>query len=124
MTGEIKIPFAFNRTPDESFMLQIDIEHLVFSKFENEEFKKLNVPEINLAPKEPEQILNFIIDDSTSIVSYLHFNQVVKTDGLKYWFTALNYDKQNHVLSGYLNLAVSVEDLYTTRITFNSFFED
>jgi hypothetical protein len=123
MTGEIKIPFAFDKTEDLSPSLQIKIEHLVFNKFEDAELKKLNVPEKSFGTSK-NIFFEFIINDSTNIESSLEFSQPVKTEGLKYWFTDLNYDKQNRVLSGYFHLAISVQDLYTTRITFTSEYGD
>ena len=119
MTGEIKIPFAFAKKQDFNHMLQIKIEHLAFNKFENEELKKLNLPKEILGTETDLQSLTFQMDDSSAIEGSLYFNQTLKTNGLKYWFTDLNFDKPNNVLCGYLHFAVSVQDLYTTRITFS-----
>ena len=124
LSGEIKIPFAFEKTENYSPELHIKVEHLVFNKFENEELKKFEVPAKALDSKQLKQELVFFVDDSSHIEGNLQFNQILKTDALKYWFTDLNYDKQLHVLSGYLHYAVSVQDLYTTKITFSSVYED
>lgn len=118
MTGEIKIPFAFLKKVDFNHMLQVRVEHLVFNKFENETLKKIKLPTEPLGTKEDFQSLIFQIDDTTSFKGTLYFNQILKTNGLKYWFSDLNYDKQSSVLSGYFHFAVSVQDLYTTKITF------
>lgn len=124
MTGEIKIPFAFDKTENANPALVIKVEHLVFNKFENAELKKFELPEKNFGTKENYAAFTFQMDDRTMIEGGLQFNQILKTDALKYWFTDLNYDKQLHVLSGYLHYAVSVQDLYTTKITFSSAYEN
>ena len=124
MSGEIKIPFAFDLAQDLSVTPQIKVEHLVFNKFENAEFKKFELPDKNFGTKENYVACLFQMDDSTTIKSDLRFNQILKTDALKYWFTDLNYDKQNHVLSGYLHYAISVQDLYATKITFSTVYEN
>jgi hypothetical protein len=119
MTGTVKIPFAFD-TKNLSAPGQIKVDHLVFNRFKNEEMKKIETPEKYLTSKENNQAINFLDCDTSVLRCSLSFNQVLMTDALKYWFSSVNYDKQNKILSGYLNIATSVDDLYTTKITFHS----
>jgi hypothetical protein len=43
----------------------------------------------------------------------LSFTNPILTGGLRYWFSDVNWDEQNHLLSGYFNVGTSVRDLYT-----------
>ncbi len=116
-TGIIKIPFLMI-VDDSSKIHRILIDHLVFNNFDNEAFKSLQVPDGNFGTSELLEQVNFVHEDSTVLRAEIIFNQVLKTDALKYWFTNLNYDKPNKRLSGFFHFAVSARDLYTTRITF------
>ena len=118
MTGEISIPFAYDINHEKPVHPKIKIEHLVFDKFENKELEKLGLPSITLDAKTSEQSAEFVADDSTSFLCKIKFNEPLLTDGLKYWFSDLNLDKENNMLTGYFHLAISVDQLYTTRITF------
>ncbi|HLP19541.1 MAG TPA: hypothetical protein VK174_04540 [Chitinophagales bacterium] len=124
MTGQISIPFAYEvddqaETDDANPLYKIKVEHLVFNKFVDAGFKSLAVPDSAFAavPAGP-----FQIQDNRQGTYYfaIEFNTPIKSNNLKYWFSDLNLDKQNHILSGYFNFATSVQDLYTTRITFGS----
>ena len=48
----------------------------------------------------------------------VELSQSLMTEGLKFWFSDLNLDKQNHIISGNFHLATSVMDLYTAKIIF------
>ena len=37
--------------------------------------------------------------------------------GLRYWFSDVNWDEKDHILSGYINMATSVQDVYTVKVT-------
>lgn len=124
MSGEIKIPFAFF-VFNSYTTFPIKIEHLVFNKFENGEMEKFELPPNTFGTKSSHDVY-FQIGDSTGVRvnASLQFNQILETEALKYWFTDLNYDRQSNILSGYFHFAVSVEDLYTTRITFGAIYPD
>lgn len=117
MTGQIKIPFAF-RTGESEQSPEIKIEHLVFNKFRDDQMSKMSLPANLLSTKDNNQSINFSDDDCSIMKCAITFDKSITTDGIKYWFSDLNYDKLGKIVSGYFNLAVSVEDLYTTRITF------
>ena len=48
----------------------------------------------------------------------------MNTEGLKIWMTKINLDEANQSISGYLNIATSVEDVYTARIIFRSKWQE
>lgn len=71
-----------------------------------------------------DDVLAFVVNDSIKFSGLLRFNHIIETDALKYWFTDLNFDMANSLLTGYMHFAVSVQDLYTTKIKFSSFYEE
>jgi hypothetical protein len=122
MTGSIKLPFVIDLK--EGAALDIFAEHLVFNKFQDKELAKLNLPENSFNPRKKEVDISFTENGVEITSAKVRFNSAMPTDGLKYWFSDVNFDKQNQVLSGYFHLATSVTDLYTTRITFNTAYEN
>jgi hypothetical protein len=119
MTGTISIPFAFDYKMDYNEHFQIDIEHLVFNKFIDSNVVQFNPSENTFLPNVSSHEFTFVDDKNLSVNGLIKFNNILLTKGLKYWFSDLNADEETHVLSGYLNLAVSAQDLYTTRIKFS-----
>lgn len=118
MVGSITLPFAYQIKGDAQTELQVNVEHLVFNKFMDKEMPKLNVPDNAIGTKESSKAISFEIAGAAPVKGLINFKDVLVTDGLKYWFSNLNYDATNHILSGYLNMATAVKDLYTTKITF------
>jgi hypothetical protein len=54
---------------------------------------------------------DFAFDDPElkgKVIQYITSNPI-KKEGLKTWFSELNLDKQANLLSGYLNIGVSVD---------------
>jgi hypothetical protein len=113
MTGNICIPFAFN----EASAFVIDIEHLVMNQFLEEGLKTSAETASKFGPSQKQQIVTVEGRDFSKTIA-INFINPIKTEGLKYWISQLNYDPQTKVISGYLNYAVSVMDLYTCRIRF------
>ncbi len=118
MTGQIKIPFVFRL---DHAAPNIVIDHLVFNKFKTDELHKLDVPDSLIDTRQNHDIF-ITSDDKIRTTIGVQFNNILITDGLKYWFSDLNLDVPNHIISGFFHLATSVEDLYTTRITFTRKF--
>lgn len=119
MTGSIAIPFVIKNATGYFSPLEINVEHLVFGKFEPVELNKISIAEtaIPIANNYSEIIFqgnNFTIQIPTRI----NFSPEMKAGEIKYWFSNLNYDERQNILSGYFHFATSVEALYTTRITF------
>ena len=117
--GKISIPFAF-AIKDNNAAPTVTIEHLVFNKFVNHELKKLNIEDTTFDSKLETCIVNFDDNHGGKYSINIGFKSILLTDDLKYWFSDLNWDAQHRILSGYMNLATSVKELYTTKITFKN----
>ncbi len=119
-TGTTTIPFSFEIKDAQAPHPKIEIEHLVFNTFVDSNMYKLHLPDTLISTKLQNYTVNITDVNGRIFPIDLHFTNALLTDGLKYWFSNLNWDEQNHILSGYLNMGVSVKDLYTTRITFKN----
>lgn len=119
MTGSIAIPFTFSLNEDDIGYNSIEIEHLVFNKFLDEEINKLNVPTVTIKPNEVYQEVEVTTGDTTLTTIEVKFTRGINTSGLRYWFSRLNFDNVSKELSGMFHIATSVLDLYTTQITFS-----
>jgi hypothetical protein len=117
-TGTTTIPFAFKIKDGTNHEPGIEIEHLVFNYFVDSNLTKLHLPDTLIGTKNKDCIVTITDENGRVFPVHLTFNSALLTDGLKYWFSNVNWDEQLHILSGYLNMGLSVEDLYTTRITF------
>ena len=114
-TGTISIPFAFTIL-DKNTHPTITIDPLVFNRFLDAELKKLTLPTTLIDAKQENVTATLVDDKGNSFSIPIHFQHVLKSDGVKYWFSDVNWDEQQHILSGYFNIAASVTDLYTVRI--------
>lgn len=121
MNGSFKIPFAFEVDSEMYNLYDIKVEHLVFNQFIRDELKKMSPPENSFSPMEDYYAVIEGTDHDVEI--NVLFPNPINTNGLRYWFNDLNYDRQNHIVSGYFNFATSAQDLYTTRVTFGSNYE-
>jgi hypothetical protein len=119
-TGSISIPFAFSVCAEKGNAGIINIEHLVFNRFNESGLSKLSIPDSCFGAKSKTQLININGSESEQFSFTVNFNNIMPSDGLKYWFTDINWDERSCILSGYLNMAISVKDLYTARVTFNS----
>ena len=120
MTGSVSIPFAFNYTEDTTLTYLVKVDHLVYNKFHDTGLEPLNLPALTVSAKETSNPFEFTGSDSSAFKGRIEFSDALPTAGLKYWFDEINLDKQNKIVSGYLHMAVSAEDLYTTKITFTT----
>jgi hypothetical protein len=117
MKGMIKIPFAFQLDASQK---SIEIKHLVMNEFVEEGLKDFNIPSSFFKNNSKSQIIT-VTDNSQKLadIEIIH-SQPIKTNGLKYWMSEINYDPELKVISGYLNMAVAVKDLYTTQLIFKN----
>ena len=117
MKGMIKIPFAFQLDVNQK---SIEIKHLVMNEFVEEGLKDFNIPSSFFKNNSKSQIIT-VTDNSQKLadIEIIH-SQPIKTNGLKYWMSEINYDPELKVISGYLNMAVAVKDLYTTQLIFKN----
>lgn len=112
-TGFISIPFLID-TRDST--AEISYDHILMNKFYDDILKAhfdstqktIDLTKVN------QQIS---IQTPTQTISIkLHFNIPIYSQGLKIWISKINLDDTNHLVSGYLNIATSVEDVYNARI--------
>ncbi len=118
MTGSIALPFVFVLDEENSGQNTIQIEHLVFNNFHDEEVKKINTPSAVISPKETYHEVQIMAGDTVLTGIEVKFMRSISTNGLQYWFSQLNFDSTNKELSGMFHFATSVIDLYTTQIRF------
>jgi len=114
--GQISVPFVFNLKNDT---LKITLEHLVHDLFNAEGLGRLEgVPEnaSNLYFSNK----NFSFENAELSNKVVHFttSNPIRKEGLKTWFSELNFDMDDNLLSGYLNIGVSVDQLYNAKISF------
>jgi hypothetical protein len=114
--GFIKIPFVFDVTDTVN---TIKIEHLVVGDMKPEALKKLGnyVPD-NAYKFGSSGLLNLstIYDGSESFPYSIKFKyEALNTDAVRWWFTTETDNKQ--FVWGYLNIAVSTDDVYAIRVT-------
>ena len=64
-------------------------------------------------------VKNLTDDKGSNIPVNMVFSSAIVNSSLRYWFTDVNWDEKDHILSGYINMATSVQDLYTMRVTFS-----
>jgi hypothetical protein len=114
--GQISVPFVFNLEHDT---LKVTLEHLVHDLFNSEGLERLegvpeNASDLYFSEK------NFFFDNSGlsgKVVQFTTSNPIQRI-GLKTWFSELNLDKEANLLSGYLNIGVSVDQLYNAKVSF------
>ena len=111
--GTIKIPFAFKSNQAAS----IEIQHGAVNEFVSD--AKLMAPE-NVFKSQAKQMNLVLKGRGFSKIIALKFVNPINTQGLSYWFSDLNYDAYNGIISGYFNYALSVKDLYTCKIVFGN----
>jgi hypothetical protein len=118
-TGKVSIPFSFVVKDKAAKDRMITIEHLVFGPFVDSNLAKLNVPVNAFDAGHRSLQIDLADNKGGSIPVMVNFQNVMINSGLRYWFTDVNWDAQNHILSGYINMATSVQDVYTVRVTFS-----
>jgi hypothetical protein len=116
-TGKVCIPFSYRVTDRRATDRTITIEHLVFNTFIDSNLAKLNLPANVFDASHRSVQVDLMDDKGGSIPVMVQFHNVMVDSGLRYWFSDVNWDGPNHILSGYINMATSVKDVYTTRIT-------
>ena len=110
-SGKIKVPFAFSIDKNA----KIEIQHGAMNEFSED------VSTFTNAEKIKNQATSMNIElrakDFNKNVE-LSFKNPINTKGLCYWFSDLNYDDENKIISGYFNYAISARDLYSCKIVF------
>lgn len=114
--GQVSVPFVYDLKKDT---LKITLEHLLHDTFRPETFTRLEgVPQqasdLNFVQR------YFTIDNGDLGGKTIVFqtSNPIGGEALKTWFSDLNWDNENNLLSGYLNLGVSVANLYNAKLSF------
>lgn len=114
--GQISVPFAFDLKNDT---LKITLEHLVYDTFDaNAIYNLKSIPENASDLNFSRRFFTFSETAASGKVIMFQTSNPIATDALKTWFSELNWDKQNDLVTGYLNLGVSVANLYNAKLSF------
>ena len=116
-TGKTTVPFAFDVKDPATRDRIITIEHLVFGRFIDSNLTKLGLPPTTFNTDQQSIEVSLTDSKGNKIPVMVRFPVQMIGGGVKYWFSEVNWDEQNHIVSGLLNLATSVEDVYMTRVT-------
>ena len=115
-TGEIRIPFVFDKNKDYF----IHLDHLVYNtlysdtlvsripKAENAFLFDYTQTEFNLTNKGFEEVQMAFTT-----------NHKLNSEGIRWQIESLNFDKTKQLISGYLSIMISVQDLYTAKLTYS-----
>ena len=113
--GQMRIPFVM---PAAATGKTIDIEHLVYDGFVPDAMDRMDIPDHALDAQSTERTL---VLDSEAPEVYpaltVRMNHAIASDGIRLWLDDVAYDDRTGMLSGVLVLALSVEDVYTARVT-------
>lgn len=113
-TGAISIPFAF---PYESSDWNIHIEHQFLNGFNEAAFEELNLEAgytfFNQLSNEFKFDLPALSDKNITVSS----NYTLAYKGIDYWLENVNFDMNNKIVSGDINLGMSINDIYTAKIS-------
>jgi hypothetical protein len=114
--GQIAVPFVFSLNNDT---LKITLEHLVHDLFNAEGIARLEVvPESASDLYFSEKNFTFESPELNEKVVQFTTSNPIQREGLKTWFSDLNLDKGANLLWGYLNIGVSVDQLYNAKVSF------
>ncbi len=114
--GQISVPFVFDLKNDT---LIVTLEHLVHDLFNAEGLNKLEgVPETASDLYFSEKSFSFENPELEGKTIQFSTSNPIQQEGLKTWFSELNWDKDKNMLTGYLNLGVSVSQLYNAKVSF------
>jgi len=114
--GQISVPFVFDLKNDT---LKVTLDHLVHDLFNSEGLTKLGgVPENASDLYFSEKSFTFDTDGLEDKTIQFTTSNPIRKEGLITWFSNLNADWENNLMTGYLNIGVSVDQLYNARLSF------
>ena len=97
--------------------MKIDIQHGAMNEFISD--AKLMAPSEVIKGQTKQMEVELNGRDINKKIQ-LNFINPINTNALCYWFSDLNYDAANGIISGYFNYSLSVKDLYTCKIVFGN----
>jgi hypothetical protein len=114
--GQVSVPFTFNLKNDT---LKVTLEHLLHDAFNDAAIETLRgVPENASKLDFSYKYFSFSENGKNEKTIMVKTSNPISTEALKMWFSELNLDKEKNLLTGYLNLGVSVENLYNAKLSF------
>jgi hypothetical protein len=116
-TGRISIPFALT-IHSTSIPSKIKVDHLVYGSFVETGLISIHMPSAIISTDSAQVSVSIKGEGVPDIPIEISFNHAIPTAGLRYWLSDLNWDTHNKTISGYFNMATSVIDGYTMRVTF------
>ncbi len=111
-SGVISFPFTFRM---DNMNKEIYLEHNINDKWRPDKFKKIQgIPANALSLDFTETVFGI---DKPGYEIKLRTNKKLENAAAKIWLSDLNVDETNGLITGYVNLAISVENIYTGRIS-------
>lgn len=112
-SGIISIPFIFK---NDNKKKEIHIEHNIIDKWRSDGFHRIKgIPESAVNLDFEKMIFNIgKPENSISVVT----NKKISDAAAKMWLSNLNVDEKNGYTTGYINMAMSIENVYAGRISF------
>lgn len=115
--GMIKIPFCFSLKDN---FWEINIEHQMFSNFNEQAFQQLNLSNEFHTFEKLTTSFKFNLKALENTALLVKSNIRIPYQSLQFAIKEINVDSKNQLLSGFLYIASSVEDVYTAEVKFNS----
>lgn len=110
-TGQISVPFAF---PADANNYLITIEHILNDDLFAEELaENITVDASAVNFNFTERIVKL---KGLNKEIAINTNKKIDSDGIKMWVSDVNLDEGQNLVTGYLNIALSVKNVYTARI--------
>lgn len=116
-TGVIAIPFISKPDAEE---LHVHLKHLVHNDvFYGEKLEAIEESQHGETFDFTEKI--FEVNDGKANKINIRFtaNKTLDSEGLKFWFSKINFDEKLKRISGYLHIGVAVDELYSGEISMN-----
>lgn len=111
--GLVSVPFLFAADATNPTIM---VEHLVFSDFVPQALKHLpELPADALGLNFTEMTVSLTNELKEDKTLTIRTNQPIDNEGLRMWLSGVETDGQ--WIKGYINIAMSVKDVYTARVT-------
>lgn len=112
-SGAISFPFIF-KTDNQN--KEIIIEHTITQEWRPDGLKRIKGIPDGAVTLDFETVVFDVGRPGNSIT--IKTNKKLPTEAGKIWLSNLNVDEKNGYITGYVNLAVSIENIYTGRVSF------
>ena len=115
IVGQVSIPFLFHLNKDT---LKISIDHLVHDNFDAEALTRLEqIPEEATDLNFSERYYELLEPGRSKKVIQVSTSNPIRQHGIISWFDNLNWDKENNIISGYVNFGIAVQNAYNAKVS-------